>query len=199
MLDSAGDAPTHQPDEKREVSLATPATGYMLLLDAAQPLCKRLHNAVIFGDDGTENLEIVAAAVASVVVMDSTPNKQVVFEEADIVFGKHMFNRAACKKMLERIARLLAQNLKCGGRLAMLVVHPDHPVPHATYSSNSSQWVGFPFADGSRLQVHKGNRTHNWHYWPSDAITEALRLAGFIEIDWIPGESTNMVVRAIMS
>lgn len=111
----------------------------------------------------------------------------------DLVAPTYLLHYARTPEELNAFAQGIARNLKSGGRLVGMNNNPDKPVSRYVPNALSfEEWEGEPFVEGSRIKVHlvaaDGNQevTFFTRFWKKQTYENALRQAGFIDIEWIP-------------
>lgn len=102
----------------------------------------------------------------------------------DLVTSVHLFPYAGSEQMLQRMADLMARNLKPGGRMAAYTAHPEYDFGNP--DPRLERLCGFSYAGAAgnrRLLVIGGQQVDIWQ-WSRAAYERCLARAGFDEIRW---------------
>ncbi len=107
-------------------------------------------------------------------------------EAADAATMMHLFSAALTEETLARMCRLLARNLKPGGRLAGLCLNPDFDFADAP--QDMEEQLGFRYRMTGLPACERvcGGRSLPVRAWSRAIIETCLRDAGFVRISWNP-------------
>jgi SAM-dependent methyltransferase len=120
------------------------------------------------------------------IVLDGRSDKFRVDQPVDVVTAMYLFPYAESEDELEEMGRLIARNLKPGGRFVAYTANPEYD-----FSQNETrltEYCGFEYdvVDGPHCKlVIAGDSVDIWQ-WSCEAYETRLKKAGLTDIEWHP-------------
>ena len=107
---------------------------------------------------------------------------------ADLVSAMYLLHYASTEGNLEKMWRLIARNLKLGGRFVTYGVNPDYD--HSRREPRLAEQVGVDsrVVQGNRCELAIGDMRVEFWKWSRETHEACLRRAGLDEIHWHPLE-----------
>lgn len=121
-------------------------------------------------------------------VLDARDETFVLSQPADLVTAMYLLHYASSESELTRMCRLIARNLKPGGRFVTYGANPDYdhsrPDPRIKEQFGADSYV----VEGNRCELAIGELRVDFWKWSREIHEACLRDAGLGEIHWHPLE-----------
>lgn len=121
-------------------------------------------------------------------VLDARDDTFVLPHPVDLVSAMYLLHYASTESDLEKMCRLIARNLKPGGRFVTYGANPDYDFSRPEPRLAEQFGAGSRVVKGNRCELAISDLRVEFWQWSTETHEACLRLAGLGEIRWHPLE-----------